>query len=512
MEVSRKKLVVLAADDDENAHILLRRAFAKSGVSAIVQSVSNGQEVVCYLRGDGKYSIRSEHPLPDIVLLDLKMPCLSGFEVLQLVKKDPRFDGLKMYVLSSSNNPADIQKARELGCDGYFVKPNRFDQLVELVSNLDTELPSAPVTKKAPGKPSSSSTKLAKQKATESGPMQKTKESAVAMLVEQVRDYAIFVLDPNGRIQSWNEGARRLKGYDDHEIIGKHFSIFYTPADLESEKPQFELRIAADTGRYEDEGWRVRKDGSRFWANVIITALRDNDGTLVGFGKVTRDLTQRKLQEEGLQRLLESEERFRLLVEQVKDYAIFILDARGNVVSWNQGAKRIKGYSADEIIGKHFSIFHTPEDIERDHPGQELLRAVQEGRFEEEGWRVRKDGTRIWANVVITSIWDKRGNLAGFAKVTRDLTARKMEEEALRQRTRDLESFAHTLSHDLRAPLRSISSFSQILQVEGEEVSEAERREYAGKIVKAAASMETLIEDILKYSQMTLTTITVEDV
>ena len=140
------------------------------------------------------------------------------------------------------------------------------------------------------------------------------------------------------------------------------------------------------------------------------------------------------------------------------------------------------------------------------------MQAVQEGRFEEEGWRVRKDGARIWANVVITSIWDKRGNLTGFAKVTRDLTARKMEEEALRQRTRDLESFAHTLSHDLRAPLRSISSFSQILQYEGEDISEAERREYAGKIVKAASSMETLIEDILKYSQLTLTSMTVEDV
>jgi PAS domain S-box-containing protein len=323
------------------------------------------------------------------------------------------------------------------------------------------------------------------------------------LLVEQIKDYAIFLLDNEGYVRSWNEGARRINGYEPDEIIGKHFSIFYPRQDLEGEKPQFELRMAREMGRYEEEGWRVRKDGSRFWANVVVTPLRDKLGKMRGFAKVTRDLTQRKFQEEHLQRLLESEERFRLLVEQVRDYAIFFLDARGNISSWNQGARRIKGYTADEIIGKHFSIFYTPEDLADDKPSRELTIAIREGRYEEEGWRLKKDGSRFWASVVITTLWDKRGNLTGFAKVTRDLTLRRREEEAMRARTQELEAFAHSLSHDLRAPLRSISSFSQMLKDEKSTTPE-EQKDYLEKIYKSAQSMEALIKDILKLSEVSL--------
>ncbi|MDB6124034.1 MAG: histidine kinase [Pedosphaera sp.] len=322
------------------------------------------------------------------------------------------------------------------------------------------------------------------------------------MLVEQVRDYAIFMLDNTGHVMTWNEGARRFKGYEAREIIGKHFSIFYPKQDLDHDKPARELKLAVELGRYEDEGWRVRKDGTRFWANVIITPLRDAAGKLSGFAKVTRDLTQRKLQEESIQHLLESEERFRLLVEQVKDYAIFILDAKGTINSWNQGARRIKGYTSDEILGKHFSIFYTPEDLAADKPARELTFAIREGRYEEEGWRVRKDGTRFWASVVITTLWDKRGNLTGFAKVTRDLTQRKMEEEALRQKTRDLQSFAHTISHDLRSPLRSIRMSSDLITSQGTENLTADQQAYFARICRSAQTMEKLLEGILQYSQV----------
>jgi PAS domain S-box-containing protein len=325
-----------------------------------------------------------------------------------------------------------------------------------------------------------------------------------SLLVEQIKDYAIFFVDREGYVRSWNEGARRIKGYEAHEIIGKHFSVFYPRADIDAHKPDFELRMATEMGRYEDEGWRMRKDGSRFWANVLVTPLRDASGQLSGYAKITRDLTQRKLQEEQLQRLLDSEERFRLLVEQVRDYAIFFLDAKGNISSWNQGARRIKGYSADEIIGKHFSTFYTPEDLATDKPARELTIAIREGRYEEEGWRVKKDGSRFWASVVITALWDKRGNLTGFAKVTRDLTDRKRKEEALQAKTDELEAFAHTLSHDLRAPLRSISSFAQVLVEESAELDRSEQGIYLQKIYKAAQSMEALINDILKLSQVTL--------
>ena len=251
-------------------------------------------------------------------------------------------------------------------------------------------------------------------------------EDRFRLLVQSVKDYAIFLLDPEGRIASWNEGAERIKGYRAEEIIGRHFSVFYPLEAIETEFPQYELKVAAATGRFEDEGWRIRKDGSRFWANVVITALRDQSGELVGFAKVTRDLTERR---EAENQLRESEERFRMLVQSVKDYAIFMLDPEGRVASWNEGAARIKGYSADEILGKHFSIFYLPEAVATAFPQHELEVATATGRFEDEGWRVRKDGSRFWANVVITAVHDEAGKLIGFAKVTRDLTARRAAEE-----------------------------------------------------------------------------------
>ena len=254
-------------------------------------------------------------------------------------------------------------------------------------------------------------------------------EVSFRLLVESVRDYAIFMLDPEGRVTTWNRGAELIKGYRAEEIVGKHFSRFYPPEDIEARKPDRELETATTTGRCEDEGWRVRKDGSRFWASVVITAVRDPHGKLRGFVKVTRDLTERRRAEEKLRR---SEERSRQLVDSVKDYAIILLDTEGRVVSWNSGAQRIKGYRPEEILGEHFSRFFTPEDIAAGVPLHHLTQAAGTGQYEDEGWRVRKDGTRFWANSVLTAVRDEQGTLTGFAKVTRDLTERRRTDEALR--------------------------------------------------------------------------------
>jgi PAS domain S-box-containing protein len=257
-----------------------------------------------------------------------------------------------------------------------------------------------------------------------------TLDSLFRTFVETVSDYAIFVLDPEGRVVSWNRGAERLKGYRAAEILGEHFSRFYPPEALEKNRPGELLATATEVGRVEDEGWRVRKDGTRFWANVVITALRDPSGELVGYVKITRDLTDRRRSEE---RARYAEERFRALIEGVTDYAIFMLDPQGIVTSWNTGAERIKGYSADEIIGRHFSLFYPKEALDRDWPAQELREAERQGRFEDEGWRIRKDGTRFWANVVITAMRNADGSLRGFSKITRDLTERREHEERLRR-------------------------------------------------------------------------------
>jgi PAS domain S-box-containing protein len=244
-------------------------------------------------------------------------------------------------------------------------------------------------------------------------------ERRFELLVQAVTDYAIYMLDPTGHIISWNTGAERIKGYRSDEIIGRHFSAFFTEEDLAAGKPALALASALRTGRFEDEAWRVRKDGTRFWAVAVLETVRDETGRLIGFAKITRDITERRVARDALR---ESERRFRLLVEGVVDYAIYMIDLEGRITNWNAGAQRIKGYAAEEVIGENFSKFYTEEDRKAGLPARALRIAATEGKFQAEGWRVRKDGTRLWANVVIDPIYDEKGKLIAFAKVTRDNT------------------------------------------------------------------------------------------
>ena len=250
------------------------------------------------------------------------------------------------------------------------------------------------------------------------------------LLVEGVVDYAIYLVSLDGNIISWNSGARRLKGYEPDEIIGKPFDSFFTEEDRANGLPTFALHEAKQHGRFESEGWRVRKDGTRFWALAVVDAVKDESGEVIGFAKITRDMTER---EKARQSLVESEARFRQLVEAVVDYAIFQLDPNGIVVTWNAGAERIKGYKAEEIIGQHFSRFYSEEDRQAGVPQQALATAANEGRFEAEAWRVRKDGSKFVALVIIDPIRDDKGELIGFAKVTRDVTERITADRRLKE-------------------------------------------------------------------------------
>ncbi|APV42654.1 hybrid sensor histidine kinase/response regulator [Pseudomonas frederiksbergensis] len=255
-------------------------------------------------------------------------------------------------------------------------------------------------------------------------------DSRFRLLIDAVIDYAIYMIDPDGIITSWNSGARRFKGYEEFEILGQHFSRFYTEEDRRAGLPQRALDTAIREGRFEGEGWRVRKDGTHFWCHVVIDPILDPSGKLLGFAKITRDLTDRKMAEEVLK---QSEQQFRLLVQSVTDYAIYMLAPDGRLTNWNPGAQRIKGYLPEEVIGKHFSMFYTPEDREAGEPQRTLDIAVREGRFENKGWRVRKDGTRFLANVVVDPIWGETGTLLGFAKITRDITEVTQAQQTLEQ-------------------------------------------------------------------------------
>jgi len=344
-------------------------------------------------------------------------------------------------------------------------------------------------------------------------------EERFRLLVEGVKDYAIFMLDPRGHVLTWNAGAERFKGYAAAEIIGQHFSRFYPPDALKAGLPAHELEVAEAIGSFEDEGWRVRKDGTLFWANVVITALRDRSGMLIGFGKVTRDLTQRRDQEESLRR---SEERFRLLIEGVSDYAIFMLDVNGLVASWNAGAQRIKGYAAHEIVGRHFSTFYPADVRQSGWPEHELQVAAETGRFVDEGWRIRQDGSSFWASVTITALRDPHGRLLGFAKLTRDLTGQKRAEAlevAELERTQILESersarieaqratrikdeFLATLSHELRTPLSSILGWTQILKRKADALKPEELKRGIEVIDRNARAQVQLIDELLDLNRI----------
>jgi len=304
---------------------------------------------------------------------------------------------------------------------------------------------------------------------TDVNPLPLTRDGRFKLLVDAITDYAIYMLDPDGRIRSWNSGAQRLKGYSESEVLGEHFSKFYTAEDRDAGLPAGLLSISASTGKFEGEGWRVRKGGEQFWAHIVIDPILSPDGELLGFAKITRDLTERRLAQEALRK---SEEQFRILVQGVTDYSIYMIDPDGVIASWNMGAQRIKGYLPEDIIGQHFSTFYTNEDRARGEPARALAIAAREGRFEKEGWRVRKDGSTFWAHVIIDAIHED-GKLIGFAKVTRDITERRAAQRALEEaqehlrQSQKMEAIGQLtggIAHDFNNLLMVIMSSLELLQ------------------------------------------------
>jgi PAS domain S-box-containing protein len=329
-------------------------------------------------------------------------------------------------------------------------------------------------------------------------------EQRFQLLVTGVSDYAIYMLTPEGYVSSWNAGAQRFKGYLAHEIIGQHFSAFYTEEDRAAGIPAKALQTALSEGKFEAEGWRVRKDGTRFWASVVIDPIRNDSGKLVGFAKVTRDITEHKAAQEALR---ESEARFRILVQGVTDYAIYMLSPTGNITNWNAGAQRIKGYTQDEVVGTHFSRFYTEEDQNNGAPSQALETATREGRFEREGWRVRKDGSKFWAHVVVDAIHNEQGVLVGFAKITRDITEKKQIEEALErtnaalfqaQKMETIGQLTGGVAHDFNNLLAIISSSLDVLSTRLQNPRDIKMLESMQRAVERGA---TLTQQLLSFAR-----------
>lgn len=325
------------------------------------------------------------------------------------------------------------------------------------------------------------------------------------ILIDAVKDYAIYLLDADGNIATWNTGAQRFKGYSAEEIIGRHFSIFYTEEDRAIGLPGRALATAAADGRFESEGWRLRKDGSRFWTHVVIDPVYDPNNNVIGFAKITRDVSEKRAIDEEL---LASERRFTLLVQGVKDYAIYLLDPEGHVTNWNAGAQAIKGYTEAEIVGRHFSVFYTEDDRLAGKPAVALATAVRNGKFEGEAQRVRKSGERFWAHVLIDPIYDDAGKLVGFAKVTRDITERRLAQEEL-ERSREALAQAQKLeaigrltggvAHDFNNLLTVIRVSVDFLQRPS--LSEEKRARYVKAIADTTNRATALTGQLLAFAR-----------
>jgi PAS domain S-box-containing protein len=333
-----------------------------------------------------------------------------------------------------------------------------------------------------------------------------TSAETFQLLVDAVTDYALYMLDPDGRIVTWNSGAARFKGYAAHEIIGQHFSRFFTLEDQADHLPVMALATAAREGRFEAEGWRVRKDGTRFWAHAILDAIRSEQGALLGFAKITRDITEKHKLEQAT---YESALQLKMLVQGVSDYAIYMLDKEGKITSWNSGAQAIKGYTEAEVLGQHFSLFYTAPDRARGAPGIALRTALEQGKFEAEAERVRKDGSLFWAHVLIDPIYTEAGEHVGFAKITRDITEKKQGEEELRrtqeallqsQKLQALGELAGGIAHDFNN-LMTVMRGSADFLLKQPDLPAEKRTRYLNVMLETAERATSLTSQLLAFAR-----------
>lgn len=356
-----------------------------------------------------------------------------------------------------------------------------------------------------------------KRKQENGGKLLVTREDRYRQMVAEIQDYAIITLDRDGFIQDWNIGAQNITLFKTADAIGKHYRQFYLSKHPDDSLPENLLSQVAETGSVSFEAWRLRKDGTTFWSLTTMTALHDTVGELTGFAEVARDMTAIKTVEQRQKEiydelhkkneaLVESEQRFQQMIAEIRDYAIIVLDEQGFIRNWNTGAELIKGYSS-EVIGQHFSIFYPHEDRKSGLPEILLQEATVNGRAAHEGWRVRKDKSRFWGSIVITSLHDKNGNLIGFTKITRDLTERKLAEDKLRAyaaaletRNKELEQFTYITSHDLQEPVRKIRMFAETA---GRSANNPQALRLSLERIDAAAErMSALIRSLVDYTEL----------
>jgi PAS domain S-box-containing protein len=481
----KKELRVLILEDNPNDVVLIRHELRKSDLAFRSKRVETKEAFL--------FEIQNHEP--DVILSDHGIPAFDGFAALSIAKN--RCPHVPFIFVTGSVGEIVAIETLKSGATDYVLK-NRLSSLVPSIQRAIQESED-------------------RQKRHETEIALRESEERFRMLVEGIKDHGIFMLDLDGRVFSWNSGAENIFGYKSSEILGKNVSTFYLSNEAEAGEPHQSLQQAIEKGQVKEEGIRVRKDGSQFWAEITLSSLHDNGGGIKGFVHVTRDVTEKKRSQQALQR---SEELYRLLIEGVQDYAIFMLDTDGKIASWNIGAERMQGYKSSEIIGQKFSRFYLAEDIERGQPEHALGVAAIKGCYEDEGWRCKKDGILFWASMSLTAVKNENGELCGFSVIVRDITQKMESEEKIRKlntelerrvgdRTaeleainRELQAFSYSVTHDLRAPLRHIENFLSLLKKNAGNNLDDRCQKYLQTIADSTRKMDKLIEDLLAFSRM----------
>lgn len=321
-------------------------------------------------------------------------------------------------------------------------------------------------------------------------------EAVFRLIVESASDYAIFTMDQDGRVLTWNPGAERIFGFSASEIVGNDGRIIFTAEDREQGQPETEMRTALAEGRADDTRWHLRRDGSRLWADGSMVPLKDDAGQPRGFVKIVRDRTAEKCIEE---RLRESEARLRLMIGSIKGYALFSLGPDGRISSWNSGAEQVFGYTEAEILGRNIAVLFTPEDRERGMPERERAIAAAQEEAPGKGWYLRKDGSRFFADGNITVLRDESGTLLGYTKIAHDITSQLLAEERLHEADRRKDQFLAILGHELRNPLAAINNAVQLLLPPGRE----EHLQWSKEVIeRQAKQLGRLIDDLLDMTRI----------
>jgi PAS domain S-box-containing protein len=479
-------LDILMLEDRPEDAVLVKEELRRGGLRFSFSRVETKRDFLEHIR----------RRQPDVILSDHGLPAFDGLSALRVARE--RCPDVPFVFVTGALGEEFAIRSFEGGAADYVLK----HRLSDLVPTVQRALQVAEE----------------KRRHRDYDEELRRNEESYRLLVDGVRDYALYMLDAEGRIATWNSGAERITGYTAEEAIGRTAELILPPEDTASGKQRQMIEIAARTGRYEEQGWRRRKDGTLYWAALVLTAIRDKSGTLLGFAKVSHDMTEQKRFEQAL---CKSEERTRSILESALD-AIIVMDGNGVVHEWNPAAEQMFGYSREQAVGKLLADLIIPPYLREQHLTG-LARYAVDGHGPMlnqrlEAMAVRADGSEFPVELAITPT--KANGSSMFTGYISDITERKRAEEQVKQlnaeleqrvqkRTqqlelanKELEAFSYSVSHDLRAPLRHINGFVEILQSTAGGVLDAESRGFLDTIADSARQMGKLIDDLLAFSRM----------